>query len=189
MRRLLGPGPVVGAVVVVVGGLVAGATPAAATATAALVSCDDAPLRTALAAGGSVSYGVDCTGASAVAISKPITVPSGVTASLGGGGHFVTFVTVGAARKSPFLVSGTLSVSGVTFETYTDGARGTPADGVMGGSPGAAGTDGGHGGAGRNGYGGAFNVAAGGVLHINRVLFDSTFADGGNGGSAFGGFG
>jgi len=135
-----------------------------------LSSCRETDLAAAVAAGGTVTFGTDC---SDLLFSTPITVPTGNSATIDSNGH--TVVLDGAARSRLFvLTGGSLTLSGLTL---TNGAStGTPGSD---GSPGQPGHSGG------NAGGAAIAVLSGTLLLNDDTITDnqSTGGSGGRGGA------
>src|SRR5436853_3265271 len=102
----------------------AAAVPAASAAGSGVLSnCGFAALRTAVAAGGTIDYGADCT----VTFRSTLSVPSGRTVDIEANGHVVTFDGGSAVRL--FSVSGGgLTIGGIELR-----------NGVAAGSAGARG--------------------------------------------------
>jgi hypothetical protein len=106
-----------------------------------LTSCGFSALKQAVAAGGTVDYGTDCS-SSPVSFTATITVPSGLTADIEANGHSVTFN--GNYKVRLFQVTGgKLTIGGITLEqgeasTAAGLAGGTGATGSSG-SPGGTG--------------------------------------------------
>ncbi len=124
--------------------------PAALAATASpavtkvLTSCAFTALKNAVAAGGTIDYGVNCT-SPAVNFTATIKVPAGLTADVEANGHSVTFD--GGAKVRLFQVTGgKLTIGGISLfnaavSTASGANGGTGADGT----PGTAGTNGANG--------------------------------------------
>ena len=179
----------------VLAGLAAGASAARADTT--LTTCSSSDFAAAVAAGGTVTFGLDCPD---LVVSQTVNVLAGKTLDLEGNGHNVA-LDGGHARRL-FLVSGQLTVRGMTLEngsvTGANGANGkagaTGANGAPGGagaspggngSPGGAGTGGANGTAGKAGVmakGGAVLINAGGSATFDHVVFSGNAVRGGTGG-------
>src|SRR3954468_415730 len=77
-----------------------------------ITSCSDSSLRSAVAAGGTVAFGVDCTD---LVLSRTITIPAGLTVDIQANRHTVALDGGNAVRH--FVVKGgTLSITGLTLE-------------------------------------------------------------------------
>jgi hypothetical protein len=126
--------------------------PAVATV---LNSCSFAALKTAVAAGGTVDYGVDCQ-SPPVSFTSTITVPAGLSVDIEANGHSVTF-DGGAKVRLLEVTGGRLTVGGISL----DNAQAATASGTAG-SNGAAGVTGAPGAAGANGTNGSSPGASGG---------------------------
>src|SRR3954454_6483488 len=83
-----------------------------AVASTTLTSCGSTRFASAVANGGTVTFGVDCTD---LVLKKTVVVGAGATLDIEGNGH--TVVLDGASTRRLFLVAGgTLTVNGVTLE-------------------------------------------------------------------------
>src|SRR5690242_16813201 len=126
--------------------------PAVATV---LTSCSFPALKSAVAAGGTVDYGVSCT-SPPVSFTSTITVPTGLSVDIEASGHTVTFD--GGAKVRLFQVTGgRLTIGGISLNS----AQVSTASGKAG-SNGAAGAAGSSGAAGANGANGSSPGANGG---------------------------
>ena len=168
-----------------------GSAPASAgPAGKSFTSCPtEAELATAVAAHGTITFGLNCT----VAFTSAITVTSGTT-DIEGNGFNVSFTGGGVTRF--FTQSGgTLTLGDLTLQGgLVTGASGTAGAGGSEGSVGAAGTlnqPGGNGGAagagkkgkpGKSAEGGAVDVVAG-TLNLNNDNLSGDGATGGGGGA------
>src|SRR3954453_13906397 len=181
------------------------AAPAQADTT--LTSCLPSDWAAAVAAGGTVHFGVDCPSLVPAATTGG---PAGKTLDVEADGHLV-FLS-GAGKRRLFTVhGGQLTVRGITIQngaftaaTGASGAQGTPGtngiagDHGTGGGIGQAGTNGlagtagqpggaaGAGGAGKAAQGGAVYVGSGTAV-FDHVTFSSNTDTGGDGGSGGGG--
>ena len=113
--------PVGAVLLVLVAGLAVGASAAQADTT--LMSCTPADFESAVAAGGTVTFAVDCP---SLVPSKVTSVPSGKVLDIEGNGHMVALS--GNGQRRLFNVSGgQLTVRGVTLRSgFATGASGTP---------------------------------------------------------------
>jgi hypothetical protein len=124
-----------------------------------ITSCTEAALRNAMQAGGTATYGKDCT----VTFGHPITVTGSVDVE--GGGHNVTFDGNGQVRL--FTIAGTVTFGGLTLQS-----------GAVHGAPGAPGASGG------TARGGALYIDSGATVTLtgDSLNGDGVRAgDGGNG--------
>ncbi|MGH3140419.1 MAG: hypothetical protein ACRDQE_11850, partial [Gaiellales bacterium] len=124
------------AVLLLVTGLaVAAASPVAQAATT-LNSCSPSAFNSAVTAGGTVRFAVDCP---SLVVSRTTVVPLGKTLDIEGNGHAVT-LSGGGVRQLFKVTGGQLTVRGVTIQSGAavgaGGANGVP------GTPGANGGDG-----------------------------------------------
>ena len=119
--------------------------------TTTLTTCDEASLKAAVARGGTVQYGVDCT----VTLTSPVIVGSGLTVDVEAGG-FRVFLNGGHTARHFVVSGGNLTVGGLELQSgLAVGATGTP------GSFGASGAKGGDGASGSSGDAGGSGGIAG----------------------------
>ena len=213
-RRLRTLVAAVGAITLSVAGIPALTSPAGAAGT--LTDCTDGTLRAAVAAGGAVQFGVDCTN---LVLSSSITIPSGLIVSIEANGHDVQ-ISGGDATRHFVVDGGSLTLVGVTLRngrmTAGSVATGLPgttgADGDFGtgggqlaciplirpvadgepGSPGTDGLDGTSGGPGADGAaarGGSVLVNAGSLVLDGARIRDSQVVGGPGGRGGAGGDG
>ena len=78
-----------------------------------LTSCGFTALKTAVAAGGTIDYGVNCT-SPAVSFTATIKVPAGLTADVEANGHSVTFDGGGKVRLFQ-VTGGKLTIGGISL--------------------------------------------------------------------------
>src|SRR4051794_11419678 len=157
-------------------GLLGLSAPAQATTT--ISSCTDAALRSAVAAGGTVLFGVDCTD---LQLSKQLTIPAGLQVDLRANGHQAVLDGRNAVRH--FVVDGTLSITGLKLENgRATGAAGAPG---QAGVPAATGTGGAGkaGGAGGVARGGSIRIEGDGTVTLTSVTLTANTAMGGAGGA------
>src|SRR5690348_8285989 len=132
----------------------------AAHADTTLTTCTPSDYDAAVAAGGTVTFAVDCPN---LVPSVPVSVPAGKVLDVEGNGHNVALN--GGGKRRLFTVSGgSLTVRGVTIKSgaaapaaSANGARGANGtNGTVGtnGAPGSAGGAGGNGGPGSPGTNG-----------------------------------
>ena len=120
-----------------------------------LTSCGFTALKSAVAAGGTIDYGVNCT-SPPVSFTATVKIPAGLTADVEANGHSVTFD--GGNKVRLFQVTGgKLTIGGVTLiNAAVSTASGT------GGGTGAPGTSGTNGTSGASGMAGTSLGQAGG---------------------------
>jgi hypothetical protein len=177
-----------------------------------LTSCTFSALKAAVAAGGTVDYGANCSSPPITFTSK-LSVASGLTVDIEADGHTVTFdgadtvrlfqvtggkLTIGGITLEDAVADGTNGQAGGNGATGTTGTSGGPgANGTNATSPGANGgpgmpgvaggkaTAGGMGvagGGGTSAQGGALYITAGTVILNNDTLSNDS-ATGGAGGA------
>ena len=117
---------------------------AASSVAKVLTSCSFTALKNAVAAGGTVDYGVNCQ-SSPVSFTATITVPTGRTVDVQANGHSVTFDGGGTVRLFE-VTGGKLTIGSIALNN----AVASTADGKAGGT-GGAGTSGANGSTGANG--------------------------------------
>ncbi|MCU1454911.1 MAG: hypothetical protein JWN46_3057, partial [Acidimicrobiales bacterium] len=200
--------PVASLLAALAGVLALPATPASASAT--LTTCAEAPFRSAVLAGGTVTFNVNC---SSVPLHSPITIASGLNVTIVGTGFSVTLDGLGKSRH--FIVQGghltlraiTLFAGAVTGGSGGFGASGSKGDvgsfGGQGGNgtegqcgstgssdpggngtaggPGTAGTPAANGGAGSDAAGGSLLISSGQV-DLTNVVLSGNRVTGGSGG-------
>ena len=179
------------------------------TLTRTLTTCTDAALQEAVAAGGTVLFGVDCP---SLQLTRPLAVGPGLTVTLDANGHTVVLDAHQIGRHAD-VTGGSLTILGVelrnglvTGRSGSAAASGHPGDpgdpGTAGswgsdahcsfgagdsgeaGQSGAAGADGApgsDGGLGLSAQGGSIRITAGTVA-LTRVTLSNNRAQGGTGG-------
>jgi hypothetical protein len=139
------------------------AAPGGPAVTKVLTTCAFTALKNAVAVGGTIDYGVNCS-SPPVSFTATITVPTGRTADVEANGHSVTFdggnkvrlfqvtggkLTIGGIQLADAAVTTASGGTGGTGGNGTSGADGsTGANGASGTTPGQAGSPGHAGGAG-----------------------------------------
>jgi hypothetical protein len=188
------------------------AAPGGPAVTKVLTTCTFTALKNAVAAGGTIDYGINCT-SPPVSFAATIQVPSGRTADIEANGHTVAFddgnkvrlfqvtgghLTIGGISLNNAAVSTASGTNGGTGANGTSGAAGsTGANGAGGTSPGQAGSPGQPGGAGGTATAGKAGVAGknatlargaallitSGTVTLTNDGFSNDVVTGGNGGS------
>ena len=131
--------------------LALGATQVARAATTSISTCTDSALTSAIAAGGTVVFQVDCPD---LVLGQSISIPSTLTVDIEANGH--TVVLDGSSIRRHFVVNGGhLTIGGLTLKNGM--VRGL--DGVAG-TAGGTGQDGSAGESGKNGIPGGCSVGS-----------------------------
>jgi hypothetical protein len=140
-----------------------------------LTSCSFTALKNAVAAGGTVDYGVNC-GSPPVSFAATITVPGGLTVNIEANGKTVAFD--GGNKVRLFEVTGgTLTIGGIALNN-----AGVATGNGMAGSLGAAGADDTTGATGGNGTDGSLPGENGGAGHVGGPGGPTTAGHAGHGG-------
>ena len=178
-------------VLVVAGSVTAVARPAAADTIVS--NCSEAAFDTAVAGGGTVLFGADCT----LTLTKPVTIRPGLIVDVEAGNHQV--VLDGATKTRHFIVSGgSLTLSGLILRNGqvlgASGVAGAAGPAGINQNPGSGqnGTDGGPGGPGRAGNlarGGSLLITSGQVTLDHVSMIDNTVSGGTGAAGGPGGFG
>jgi hypothetical protein len=193
-------------VIAMTGGFVARSLASAPTV---LNTCSESAFRAAVAKGGTLQFGVDC---SDIVLSQTVSIPSGLSVDVEAGGH--TVVLDGGGVRRHFIVDGgSLKLNGLTLQNGAapgttgrdagaghagksgalgaDGAQGTcgtnsgTGDAGGPGTAGAPGTAGQNGGAGGAAQGGSILITSGSATVLNSTLTGNIVAGrfGGRGGA------
>src|SRR5207253_9692454 len=85
---------------------------AAAIAQTTITSCDETTFRNAVAAGGTVQFGVDCPN---LVLTSELAIPSGLQVDIQANGHTVA-LNGGNAVRHFHVTGGTLSITGMTLK-------------------------------------------------------------------------